>query len=172
MNASERRDAILRALSETESPVSASQLAAKFAVSRQIIVGDVALLRAGGADISATPRGYVLGGQSAGLLRTIACRHDRAGTEEELNIMVDNGCMVLDVVVEHPVYGQLTGQLQITSRYDVRQFVERLDQEDTKPLSTLTDGIHLHNLRCPDEAAFRRTCAALREAGYLLEEEK
>lgn len=170
MNASQRRDAILRVLSETESPVSASQLAAKFAVSRQIIVGDVALLRAGGADISATPRGYVLGGQSAGILRTIACSHDRAGTEEELNIMVDNGCTVLDVVVEHPVYGQLTGQLQIASRYDVRQFVERLSQEDSKPLSALTDGIHLHNLRCPDEAAFDRTCAALRAAGYLLEE--
>ena len=172
MNAAQRRDAILGILSEAEGSVSASHLAAQFNVSRQIIVGDVALLRAGGANISATPRGYVLEGQEAGLKRTVACRHDRQGTEEELNIMVDNGCTVLDVVVEHPVYGQLTGQLQIASRYDVRQFIERLDAEDTKPLSTLTDGIHLHNLRCPDEAAFQRTCAALRAAGYLLEAEK
>ena len=171
MNAEQRRNAILLTLSGTETPVSASQLAAQFNVSRQIIVGDVALLRAGGANISATPRGYVMDSQSAGLARTIACRHDRDGTEEELNIMVDNGCTVLDVVVEHPVYGQLTGQLQIANRYDVKQFMERLFQDDSKPLSALTDGIHLHNLRCPDEAAFQRTCKALREAGYLLEAE-
>ena len=30
--------------------------------------------------------------------------------KEELQIMVDNGCAVLDVVVEHAVYGELTAQ--------------------------------------------------------------
>lgn len=170
MEASARRKAISEVLAAASAPVSASALAAQFSVSRQIIVGDIALLRAAGADISATPRGYVLSRKEAGMVRTVACRHTLDGTDQELLIMVDNGCTVLDVVVEHPVYGQLTGQLQIASRYDVAQFMERLSQEGATPLSALTSGIHLHTLRCPDEAAYIRTCAALREAGFLLED--
>ena len=170
MEASTRRSAILRALTAADSPISASALAAQFSVSRQIIVGDVALLRAAGEAISATPRGYVLVRSVQGIERTVACRHDLAGTREELYILVDNGCSVLDVVVEHAVYGQLVGQLQLSSRYDVDQFMDRLGQEGNKPLSTLTEGIHLHTLRCPDEAAYERAREALRAAGYLLEE--
>lgn len=66
--------------------------------------------------------------------------------------MVDNGCTVLDVVVEHPVYGQLSGQLQLSSRYDVAEFIRRVEKEQATPLSALTGGVHLHRLRCPDEA--------------------
>ena len=79
MEAAARRAAILSRLEQAERPVSAAALAREFAVSRQIIVGDVALLRAGGADIAATPRGYVLPRESGALLRTVACVHDRAG---------------------------------------------------------------------------------------------
>ena len=60
LNAKERRQAILEQLKRAEKPVSATALARQYGVSRQIIVGDVALLRAGGEPISATPRGYVL----------------------------------------------------------------------------------------------------------------
>ena len=170
MDAETRRAAILRRLETEESPVSASTLAGEFSVSRQIIVGDVALLRAGGSEISATPRGYVLARTVQGIERTVACRHGLDGTREELYILVDNGCSVLDVVVEHAVYGQLVGQLQLSSRYDVDQFMDRLGSEGNKPLSTLTEGIHLHTLRCPDEAAYERAREALRRAGYLLED--
>ena len=169
MDATTRRSAVLQALLDADGPLSASALAGQFSVSRQIIVGDVALLRAGGERISATPRGYVLDRAEPGVVRTVACRHTMDGTERELQIMVDNGCAVLDVIVEHAVYGQLTGQLRIRSRYDVTQFMERLISDGAKPLSSLTDGIHLHTLSCPDEAAFSRTCAALREAGFLFE---
>ena len=169
MDAEKRRAAILRRLEAEESPVSASVLAGEFSVSRQIIVGDVALLRAAGAEISATPRGYVLARSAQGIQRTVAVKHDLSGTREELYLLVDNGCSVLDVVVEHAVYGQLTGELQLHSRYDVDQFMERLTAEGTKPLSTLTEGIHLHTLRCPDEAAYERARDALRAAGFLLE---
>ena len=129
MEASARRKAISAALAAADAPVSASALAARFSVSRQVIVGDIALLRAAGADISATPRGYVLSRKEPGVIRTVACRHALDGTEQELLIMVDNGCTVLDVVVEHAVYGQLTGQLQLSSRYDVAQFMERLEPD-------------------------------------------
>lgn len=169
MNAENRRQAILTMLSQSDVPVSAGALASRFSVSRQIIVGDIALLRASGEDISATPRGYVIPREHEGLIRTVACVHSKEQTEQELDIMVDNGCSVLDVVVEHPIYGQLTGQLQISSRFEVSQFVDRLSKEGGSPLSALTGGIHLHTLRCPNEDAYRRTCDQLRSAGLLLE---
>ena len=103
MDAQERRQAIARRLEEASGPVSAAVLAREHSVSRQIIVGDIALLRAGGMDIAATPRGYVLPAPAAGLVRTLACRHRADQMEEELNAMVDQGCTVLDVIVEHPI---------------------------------------------------------------------
>ena len=170
MEAASRRQAILDRLRTADRPVSASALAAGLNFSRQIIVGDIALLRAGGAEISATPRGYVLPRATDGITRTIACRHTLAQTGQELDILVDNGCTVLDVIVEHPVYGQLTGQLQISSRYDVEQFLARIRDSDAAPLSLLTGGLHLHTLRCPNEDAYTRACAALKAAGLLLDD--
>ena len=169
MYAEERRQAILNTLNSAGHPVSASALARQFSVSRQVVVGDVARLRAAGANISATPRGYVISQESGGLIRQVACQHDAAGMEAELNAMVDHGCTVLDVIVDHPIYGQLTGPLQLSSRYDVAQFIARCDQADAKPLSDLTGGIHLHTLSCPDEAAFRRVQVVLRDMGVLVE---
>lgn len=170
MEAASRRQAILDRLRTADRPVSASALAAGLNVSRQIIVGDIALLRAGGAEISATPRGYVLPRATDGITRTIACRHALAQTGQELDILVDNGCTVLDVIVEHPVYGQLTGQLQISSRYDVEQFLARIRDSEAAPLSMLTGGLHLHTLCCPNEDAYTRACAALKAAGLLLDD--
>ncbi len=169
MRAEERRRAILKYLRKSSRPVSAGFLAERFSVSRQAVVGDVALLRASGADISATPRGYVILKADQGLLRRIACRHDAAGMEAELCAVVDQGCSVLDVIVEHPIYGQLTGPLQLSSRYDVGQFLARCAGEGARPLSDLTGGIHLHTLSCPDEDAFSRVREVLRDLGVLLE---
>ena len=169
MRAEERRQAILNTLNNAGHPVSATALARQFSVSRQIVVGDVALLRAAGANISATPRGYVVLREAGGLVRQVACQHDAAGMEAELNAMVDQGCTVLDVIVDHPIYGQLTGPLQLSSRYDVTQFIARCAQADAQPLSNLTEGIHLHTLSCPDEAAFQRVRTALREMDVLVE---
>ena len=170
MNAKERRAAILDLLREASAPISATALARRFGVSRQVVVGDVALLRAQGEDVASTPRGYLIPRPTSALRRTLVCRHSAADLERELQLMVDNGCTVLDVAVEHPVYGQLAGQLQISSRYDVSEFIRRVNEESAKPLSALTDGVHLHTLLCPDEAAFQRVRAALDGAGFLVEE--
>ena len=167
MDAAERRQATAQRLAGAEGPVSAASLAQEFAVSRQIIVGDVALLRAGGAAIAATPRGYVLPKESAALTYTVACVHDREGMTRELEIMVDNGCQVVDVVVEHPIYGQLTGQLHLSSRYDVQQFIRSVSESRARPLSDLTGGIHLHTLQCPSREAYQRVLEELDAAGFL-----
>ena len=169
MRTEERRQAIQDILQRSPQPVSAGALAARFSVSREIIVGDIALLRAAGADISATPRGYVVQHPPAGLMRQVACRHDAAGVDAELYAIVDQGCTVVDVIVEHPIYGQLTGPLQLSSRYDVAQFIAHCAQFEARPLSALTGGIHLHTLSCPSEDAFARVQAALRDLGVLLE---
>lgn len=171
MKAPERRELIYEYLTRQTTPTSATALAKQFSVSRQIIVGDIALLRAGGADISATPRGYLLTEESVDLVRRIACFHTGEQMEEELNICVDNGCSVMDVIVDHPVYGQLVGQLQLRSRYEVAQFVNQVEEAAAHSLSELTDGIHLHTLRCPSEAAYLRVCKALDQAGLLLKSE-
>ena len=168
MTASQRREAILAALARAEGPVSAGTLAGRFGVSRQVIVGDVALLRAGGAAVTATARGYVAEREQAEPVRRVACRHTAGDMERELQIMVDNGCTVRDVIVEHPIYGQLAGALELRSRYDVRRFVSRAAQEEARPLSMLTGGIHLHTLLCPDEEAYERVISELEREGLLL----
>ena len=168
MRAEERRQAILEHLRQSSRPVSAGYLAERFSVSRQVVVGDVALLRAAGEAVSATPRGYVLDRPQPGIARTVACLHSGADMERELTLMVDQGCTVVNVIVEHPVYGQLTGPLDLSSRYDVSEFIRKVEKNAARPLSALTDGIHLHTLRCPNEEAFRRTADALNRAGFLV----
>ncbi|MFV0496735.1 MAG: 3H domain-containing protein [Candidatus Fimivivens sp.] len=174
LGADSRRSAVTTLLEQTTQPVSASVLAEKFRVSRQIIVGDIALLRAAGAPIVATPRGYLIEAamDTAAQDYTVACRHDTiAQLLQELYIAVDQGAIVRDVIIEHPTYGQLTGQLQIGSRFEAERFVETLSTSEASPLSQLTGGIHLHTLRCPDRACFERILAALKEAGILVLEE-
>lgn len=170
MDAHARRQAISRLLEQAGAPVSAAALARQFSVSRQIVVGDIALLRASGQEIAATPRGYVVSRNEEGLVRKVACVHPGPDMAQELQIMVDNGCRVLDVVVEHPVYGQLVGQLQLSSRYDIDEFIRKVNSRGARPLSELTGGVHLHTLRCPDEAAYRRVLEQLDRAGFLLKE--
>lgn len=168
MNTNERRERILDYLKAADHPLSATALAQKLSVSRQIIVGDVALLRAAGADITATPRGYVLERPRTGFIRTVACLHSGEAMEQELTLIVDQGCTVENVIVEHPVYGQLTGPLDLSSRYDIYEFMRKVSENGARPLSALTDGIHLHTLRCPSQEAFDRTAAALEKAGFLV----
>ena len=167
MNTQERRQHILEYLRAEGQPLSATALARRLSVSRQIIVGDVALLRAAGEAVTATPRGYVLERPREGLARTVACLHSGEDMERELTLMVDQGCTVENVIVEHPVYGQLTGPLDLSSRYDIMEFIRKVDENAAQPLSALTGGIHRHTLRCPSEETFRRTVAALDEAGFL-----
>ena len=162
MTASERRQQIARLLSASQAPISATTLSQELGVSRQIIVGDIALLRAAGQEITATARGYVIPAQN-GLLRRIACIHSAEETRDELDAMVDCGCTVVDVIVEHPVYGQL----HLSSRYDVGQFLQKVSRSGARPLSALTGGVHLHTILCPDEAAWHRVRAALDQAGFL-----
>ena len=170
VNAQERRAQIVEKLKGAGAPVSASALAQSLGVSRQIVVGDVALLRAQGTPVAATPRGYVLREErEEGLRVTIACRHDAQGIRDELYAIVDAGCGVLNVIVEHAVYGQISGELQVFCRYDADRFCDALFASQAEPLCSLTGDIHLHTLLCPDEARRDAALGALRALGILQE---
>ena len=174
MSTSQRRESILEILKNGGAPVSAGVLSKRLSVSRQVIVGDVALLRAAGQPIAATPRGYILEGsrcRSGELIRTIACRHDREGIRRELYAVVDNGCGVLDVIVEHAVYGQISGKLEIFSRFDTDDFLKKLEKSRSMPLCNLTGGVHLHTISCPDREAYGRVLERLKREGILFERE-
>ena len=170
MNAKERRQKILARLAATNQPVSARVLAEEYAVSRQIIVGDVALLRAAGEDIIATPHGYLYARARTGFVCQVACRHSAEAMADELGAIVDQGCTVVDVIVSHPIYGEITGRLALSNRYEVQTFIDQANRAEAQPISVLTDGIHLHTLHCPDEAACARVREALRALGVLMEE--
>lgn len=162
-----RRDQIIHIIQKSEKPISATTLAKHFGVSRQIIVGDVALIRASGTHIIATPRGYVLDEQKSEHTYTIAVKHLREQLADELYTIVDLGGSIIDVIVEHPIYGQLTGKLHISSRYDVDQFLNKVNTSNAKPLSQLTDGLHLHTIQCQNEDVYHRIVKALDDKGYL-----
>lgn len=170
MTAKERRDQIIHQLSNADSPISATTLAALCSVSRQIIVGDIALIRASGLNILATPRGYILETASPIPLyieKKIACIHDDSRILDELYTVVDLGGALIDVTVEHSVYGQINAPLHIASRFDADMFYAKLENSGARPLCDLTDGIHLHTLRANSEEIIVRILDALKEKGFL-----
>ncbi|HBH6799298.1 TPA: transcription repressor NadR, partial [Enterococcus faecium] len=148
-----RRKQIMQTLANTEKPVSASKFAKTFGVSRQIIVGDIALLRAAGKSIVATARGYILETEetNTGHISKIAVQHGKDQTEEELRLIVENGGEIIDVIVEHPLYGELAGTLHIKTPQDIDSFMRRYQKSNATLLSELTGGIHLHTIRYPEK---------------------
>ena len=174
MNAAERRIKITHLIAQSDGPVSATALAAQCGVSRQIIVGDVALLRAGGLAVLATPRGYILENPAAPVYaeRRVVCHHGDERLREELYTVVDLGGALIDVTVEHPVYGQICAPLHIFSRFDADAFCKKIQNPGTRPLCDLTGGIHLHTLRAADEATLSRVVRGLKDGGFLLTEER
>ncbi|WP_028274192.1 transcription repressor NadR [Atopococcus tabaci] len=169
MKASERRQNILRLLNHSTHPISAGNLAESFQVSRQAIVGDVALLRAEGNEILATPKGYVMvrPEPATGYVKQIVCQHDSEATKDELYTIVDLGGELADVIVEHPVYGELRGRLNVSNREDADRFLAQVNRYETALLSVLTNGIHMHTISTPDQETFTKITQAL-EAKHIL----
>ncbi|WP_042354932.1 transcription repressor NadR [Bacillus rubiinfantis] len=168
----ERRQYILQLLRKSSQPITGSELAEKTMVSRQIIVGDITLLKAKNEPIIATSQGYLYLKQGASDVlyeRTVACCHTPADTEKELNIIVDHGVTVKDVKIEHAVYGDLTASIMVTNRQEVKQFINKLETNKAPLLSELTGGAHLHTLTATSEAAIDKAETALKKEGFLME---
>ena len=83
MNGDERRKKIINILSSSKSPVAGVALAKELDVSRQVIVQDIALLRANGAAIFSTNRGYLIQADKQ-YSRVLKVIHEDDEVEEEL----------------------------------------------------------------------------------------
>jgi uncharacterized protein len=168
----ERRSWLLQMLKETSSPITGSELAAKTNVSRQVIVGDITLLKAKNEPIMATSQGYIYlnhTNATPSYERTIACRHTPEDAEKELNLLVDHGVTVKDVRIEHPVYGDLIASIMVSNRQEVKQFMEKVKSTKASFLSELTSGIHLHTISSSSEKLLDKAEEELKIAGFLIE---
>lgn len=169
MKGEERRSKILYMLKNNQKPLKGGELSEQFNVSRQVIVQDIALLRAEGSDIIATPQGYILMSANPGSVkRVIAVKHSEEDMEEELKTIVNMGGRVLDVTIEHKIYGEITGRLQLKSLFDVEEFMKKIRHGDSKPLSQLTQGVHIHTIEADDNMVMDRIIQALGGKGYLV----
>lgn len=168
----ERRSLILQQLKDSSVPLTGNELATRTNVSRQVIVGDITLLKARNEPIIATSQGYLYFKQNTNtpsFHRTIACQHTPNDTEQELNLLVDHGVLVKDVKIEHSVYGDLTASIMVSNRQEVKQFMANMQNTNASLLSELTNGIHLHTISASSNLALDKAEAALRGAGFLIE---
>lgn len=167
MKAGDRRKGIANYLSAATTAVSGSALAEKFGVSRQIIVGDISILKTEGYDILSTHNGYVMT-KSPLCERVVKVKHTTEQTEDELNTIVDLGGTIVDVFVWHKVYGKVRADLNIFSRLQVKQFIEGVRSGKSSELMNITGGYHYHTLRADNENALDNIEKALTDKNYIV----
>ena len=167
MTGSDRRQEILKNIKESDRPVSGSKLAKDYDVSRQVIVQDIALLRASGYDIISTNRGYVLEGQTCAE-RVFKVRHTDEQLETELCTIVDLGGQVKNVMVNHKVYGHIEAELGITSRRKVKEFLADIESGKSTPLKNITSDYHYHTVTADREETLGMIEEELRKLGFLV----
>ena len=168
MKAEKRREEILSFIGNAENPIPASVLAERFAVSRQVIVQDIAIIRANGYDVTATNRGYVLNSKIQAT-RVFKCRHSFEEIVDEGALIIEAGGKVEDVFVNHRVYGRISSRLDLINRTHVEELYRSLVSGASKPLMSVTDGYHYHPVSAEDEATLDGIERALRERGFLIE---
>jgi len=165
-----RRQAIVTQLTENRRAMTGASLADKHDVSRQVIVQDIALLRAQGHSIVSTAEGYLLYSRDGDQCRRVYCvKHNGTQLEEELLIFVDNGGRVLNIIVEHGVYGEISVDLHLNSRRQVKAFIKRINEQAFVPLMTLTKGHHYHTIEADSEEILDDIEAELGAAGFLVD---
>ena len=170
MEGEKRREQLIILLEKSSQPISGTDLAKRLGVSRQVIVQDIALLRATNKNILSTNKGYVLYApepENSRVKRSFAVSHTKEQIRDELYTIVDYGGHVLDVVVAHDIYGQIMVDLILNNRLDVDEFVERIEKSKSRPLNVLTDGEHWHTVEAEPEKVLDRIEEKLNEKGYL-----
>lgn len=170
MEGKERREQLLKILNTADTPIQGSVLAKQLGVSRQVIVQDIALLRAVNKNILSTTKGYILYCQEPKKVnRCFYVKHTTDQITDELGSIVMHGGKILDVIVSHAIYGTIEADLIINTKQDVDDFVTKVKQKQTVPLKELTGGNHYHTVEADDESTLDRIEAVLREKGYLIE---
>ena len=168
-NSKSRRENLLKLLYENHRPISGENLAKNFDVTRQVIVQDIAILRASGKDIISTNRGYYLNEERT--QKVFKVKHSDRDIRKELNSIVDLGGTIKDVIVHHKVYGRIKKDLNCSSRRDVKIFLDKMNKEKSKPLDVLTGGIHYHTVVAENSEVIEEIEVVLKELGFLIGEE-
>lgn len=180
MTGEERRNDIFNTIQRSQKPISGAALAQKYQVSRQIIVKDIGLLRAVHPEIYSTARGYQITAlyppqrkslkseYTSDVQRIFHVAHTDEEIEDELNTIVDIGGKVVDVFVEHEIYGSICADLRIHCRRHVQEFMEGIRNGKSSPLKNLTSGIHYHTVDADSEETLNLIEKALKEKGYLI----
>lgn len=163
-----RREEIVQLLKYSKEPVTGRYLAAKFGVSRQVIVGDIAAIKESGEPVLSTPEGYLYRLETA-VRAVFKCFHTNEQTEEELRMIVSLGGGVEDVIVRHRIYGKLSAQLSIHSQTDVDRFIEEIRSGKSVPLMNVTSGYHYHTVVAGDEKTLEKIERELQECGFLVD---
>ena len=169
----ERRHYLLNYLKTSSQALTGSDLAKLTNVSRQVIVNDMNLLKAKNEPIISTSQGYLFlhtQNSQTRFERKIVSVHKPEQTKEELFTIVDCGAIVQNVIVEHPVYGEITANLHVSSRLEVEAFIQQLQETNATLLSALTDGTHLHVISAPSDEILNLVEIKLREKGFILED--
>ena len=166
MNTGERRGEILKILKQTEVPIAARELAGRFGVSRQVIVQDLAVIRASTPGILSTTKGYVME-QDSSCTREFKVRHSQDKAAQELNLIVDCGGHVKNISISHRVYGRVSAEMDIRSRQDVSEFIQALKNSRSTVLSSATSGYHYHLIEASSEERLDLIRNQLEKAGFL-----
>ena len=171
MTGEARRIQILQLLKEQGSPLSGTALAKRLHVSRQVIVQDIALMRAENHLILSTNKGYIYRSEDIGNTqpkRVFFVRHNTDQVYDEFLSVIELGGKVLDVAVEHEIYGQIRVDLLIETLQDAADFADKINSCRDNPLKILTDDQHYHTVAAPSEKLLDLIEMELQQKGYLL----
>ena len=166
MTGVERREKLLSMLAKSKEPIAGAEMAKQLSVSRQVIVQDIALLRAADNNIVSTNRGYVLL-KPGKCERIFKVRHTAEEIEKELQIIVDNGGRILDVFVYHKIYGVVKAPMNIKTRKYIYEYVKTLSSGKSSPLLKITDNYHYHTVQADSEDILDNIQKDLEECGFL-----
>ncbi len=167
MTGEERRKYIVDKIKSSEKPISGTKLAELCEVSRQVIVQDVALIRASGYDIMSTNRGYIIQEQQS-FRRTFKVQHTEDQVEDEMNSIVDLGGKLINVCVNHRVYGRMEAELNVGSRRKVAEFMDDIRNGKSSPLMKITSNYHYHTVEAESEEILDEIEQMLDKKGILI----
>ena len=154
MTGADRRKKLIFLMRESEQPLSGTQLGQVTGVSRQVVVS--------------TAKGYLLNEPKCAT-RVLKVCHTNEQVEEELTTIVDLGGTVLNVMVNHRVYGRVEAALNIRNRRDVQGFLNDLRTGKSVPLLNVTSGYHFHKISAESEEVLDEIEHALQKKGFLAE---
>lgn len=168
MTGADRRKQIVQQIENSQVPVSGAKLASAYGVSRQVIVQDIALIRAAGYDIISTNRGYILN-KAVSVSRIFKVHHTDEQLEREMNAIVDLGGCIDNVMIHHRVYGTMEADLGVNSRRKVAEFMDDIRQGKSSPLKNITSNYHYHRVSADSEETLKLIEQELKKLGFLVE---